>query len=201
LQAALAAAAERSFNRITVDGDTSTNDTVLLLASGASGVGVTSADDRAAFAAGLTHVCAELAKMIVRDGEGAHRFVELVVSGARAEGEALAVARTVGTSPLVKTAIAGGDPNWGRILAAAGRAGVALDQSRLTLAVRAAGGEWVPLVRGGTPLDFEENEAAQAFSADEVAIHLDLGLGEATTTLWTCDLTHDYITINADYRT
>ena len=201
LQGALVAAAERSFHRVSIDGDTSTNDTVLLLANGASGVTVADGADRVRFEAGLTHLCVELAKMIVRDGEGARRFVELVVAGARDEGEALAVARTVATSPLVKTAIAGGDPNWGRILAAAGRAGVALDQSRLALAVRADGGEWLQLVDGGTPLDFREDDAAQAFAADEVGIHLDLGLGDGSTTMWTCDLTHEYITINADYRT
>jgi glutamate N-acetyltransferase/amino-acid N-acetyltransferase len=200
-QTALWGAADQSFNRISIDGDTSTNDTVLLLANGASGVTIADDADLAAFQAGLNHVCVELAKMIVRDGEGARRFVELTVTGARDEAEALAVARTIATSPLVKTAIAGGDPNWGRILAAAGRAGVPLDQSRLALAVRAAGGEWLGLVRGGTPLDYVEADAARVFGADEVMIRIDLGLGDASTTMWTCDLTHEYITINADYRT
>jgi glutamate N-acetyltransferase/amino-acid N-acetyltransferase len=201
LQGALVAAVERSFNRVSVDGDTSTNDTVLLLANGASGVTVSSEADLAEFQAGLTDLCIELAKMIVRDGEGASRFVELVVTGARDEAEALAVARTIATSPLVKTAIAGGDPNWGRILAAAGRAGIPLDQSRLALAVRAAGGAWLDLVHGGTPLGFREEDAARAIGADEIEIQLDLGLGHASTTMWTCDLTREYITINADYRT
>ncbi len=225
LQRLLRGAVERSFNRITVDGDTSTNDTVLLLASGASGYAVEAPQDQQRFAAGLEALCVLLAQAIVRDGEGASRFVTVTVRGARDEVSALRVARTVATSPLVKTAFAGGDPNWGRILAAAGRAGVPFDPNRLTLEVRTdpetgPGGNSVPdpgttpaspaqtaplcLVREGTPTDFDEDTAAAVFAAAQLTVTLDLGQepgGPGEATVWTTDLTHDYIRINADYRT
>lgn len=190
-----------SFNRISVDGDTSTNDTVLVLANGASGVGVGDAEGEAAFAEGLTYVCTELAKMIVRDGEGASKFVTIRVTGAADEGAAHAVAETVATSALVKTALAGSDANWGRILAAAGRAGVALDQRKVALYVAAPGGRPLQLVDGGEPTGYEEADAAAIFAGEEIDVHLELGLGSGETTVWTCDLTHEYVTINADYRT
>ena len=200
LQEALSTAVEPSFNRIVVDGDTSTNDAVLLLANGASGVAITGNELLRGFTAALTGLCIELAQSIIRDGEGATRFVELVVSGASSEADALAVARTIATSPLVKTAFAGGDPNWGRILAAAGRAGIALEPARLALHIR-AGENSFQLVTGGAPCSVSEAHAAAIFAQPEFQVHLDLGLGDAAVTMWTCDLTHDYVTINADYRT
>jgi glutamate N-acetyltransferase/amino-acid N-acetyltransferase len=201
LQALLYAAVEQSFNCITVDGDTSTNDTVLLLANGASGVPVTGPTSRAPFSDALTALCTELAQMIVRDGEGASRYVELTVTGARSTAEARAVARTIATSPLVKTAFAGADPNWGRILAAAGRAGIPFDQGHVALWISSGERDMVQLVSGGTPLDFLESDAAQILGQAEFQVRLDLGLGNETARVWTCDLTHEYVTINADYRT
>ena len=200
LQASLSLAVESSFNRISVDGDTSTNDTVLLLANGASGVAVSDPQSLALFQDVLSTVCRELAQMIVRDGEGATKFVELVVTGAHQESDALAIARTIATSPLVKTALTGGDPNWGRILAAAGRAGVPLDPDKVALSV-SSGPEFVQLVLWGLPCGYQELTAAHILSQPAFQIHLDLGLGDGETTLWTCDLSHDYVSINADYRT
>lgn len=201
LQDLLSAAVERTFNRISVDGDTSTNDTVLLLANGASGVLVDDAASLTLFARALEYICAELAKMIVRDGEGASKFVTIWVTGAADARAAHAVAETIATSPLVKTALAGSDPNWGRILAAAGRAGVSLDQSSLALWIANSDQARLQLVAGGSPTGYAELEAAAIFARPEIHIQLDLGQGEAEDTMWTTDLTHDYVTINADYRT
>jgi glutamate N-acetyltransferase / amino-acid N-acetyltransferase len=200
LQQLLATAANRSFNRISVDGDTSTNDTVLLLANGATGINVSEGPALPAFEAALTALCTHLAQEIVRDGEGATKFVELTVSGAAGEAEALAVAHTIATSPLVKTAFAGSDPNWGRILAAAGRAGVPVEPGNLCLIVE-AGGKRVQLVSQGTPTGYLEADAAALFAQAEFCLHLDLGQGPAEAVVWTCDLSHDYVSINADYRT
>ncbi len=201
LQELLSTSVERTFNRISVDGDTSTNDTVLLLANGASKVTLDDERSLAQFAEALAFASAELAKMIVRDGEGATKFVEIHVTGAADGQTAHAVAETVATSPLVKTALAGGDPNWGRILAAAGRAGVPLDQSRLSLAIANPDQRALPLVRGGSPTAYRESEAAAIFARAEILVQLDLGQGRAEDIMWTTDLTHDYVTINADYRT
>lgn len=192
LQAMLKQAVERSFNRISVDGDTSTNDTVALLANGVSGI----TPEREAFQAALNVVCMELAKKIVKDGEGATRFVTLIVNGARSEREAHQVASTIATSLLVKTAIYGRDANWGRVLAAAGRSGVALEPHRISLRFGP-----LPVLAHGTPLPFSEAEALKLLSKDEIEIALDLGLGEASATMWTCDLSHEYVNINAAYRT
>lgn len=192
LQAALNAAVNVSFNRISVDGDTSTNDTVIVLANGMSGV-APAPDD---FQAALSHVCAELAKMIVRDAEGASKFITLRVSGARSEAEAHQVASTIATSPLVKTAIYGRDANWGRVLAAAGRSGVAIEPARISLKFGA-----LTVLKDGTPLAFDEAEALQILTETDIDIALDLGQGTASTTMWTCDLTHEYVSLNADYRT
>ncbi len=197
----LQTAVNHSFNRITVDGDTSTNDTVLFLANGASGINLESRDSRTLFTQGLTAVCTELAKMIIRDGEGASKFVEIRVTGLAHEEDAQTVARTIATSPLVKTALAGGDPNWGRILAAAGRAGVSFDQRSIDLWIRNGDNPGLQLVNRGIPTEYAENEAAAVFNKPEIHIHLGLGQGSADVTVWTCDLTHDYVTINADYRT
>jgi glutamate N-acetyltransferase / amino-acid N-acetyltransferase len=192
--------ADRSFNSISVDGDTSTNDTVLLLANGASGVPVDTPEAEAAFAEALLALSTALAQAIVRDGEGATRFVTIHVDGLPTGAAAKQIANTIATSPLVKTALAGGDPNWGRILAAAGRAGVPFDPAAAALWI-AADGPALQLVAGGTPTDYNEDDAAAIFAQSELTIHLTLGPGPGTATIWTTDLTHDYVTINSHYRT
>jgi glutamate N-acetyltransferase/amino-acid N-acetyltransferase len=201
LQNLLAPAIDRSFNSISIDGDTSTNDTVLLLANGASGVRLDDPNRLEYFIQGLEIVSVELAKMIVRDGEGVSKFVTIWVSGARSSEEAKLAAQTIATSPLVKTALAGSDPNWGRILAAAGRSGVDFDQNCLILWIGNPNTLPLQLVAGGMPTGYSESQAATIFSRSEITIHLDLGQGKSESTVWTGDLTHDYITINSDYRT
>ena len=201
LQQMLGAAVEHSFNRISVDGETSTNDSVLLLANGASGVAVEDEIAVARFAEALELVCQTLAQEIVRDGEGASKFVTLSVVGATDEASALKVAKTIATSPLVKTALAGEDLNWGRVLAAAGRAGIKLDPNRLSLWIGSAGADELQLVQAGEAADWDPASAASILVDPEITMRLDLGLGQASATVWTCDLTHDYISINANYRT
>ncbi|MBI3983055.1 MAG: bifunctional glutamate N-acetyltransferase/amino-acid acetyltransferase ArgJ [Gemmatimonadetes bacterium] len=207
LREVLRRVADRTFNAITVDGDTSTNDTVLLLANGASGV--TLARDHEAgraFEEAVAHVARELALMIVRDGEGATRFVEITISGASTESLARDVGRAIARSSLVKTAVAGGDPNWGRILAAAGAGGFPIVPERLRLAVRrhgdggGSGGGWIVLAAGGAAASYDESAARAVFASPEIAIRLDLGMGGAEATVWTCDLSEQYIRINAHYR-
>lgn len=190
-----------SFNAISIDGDTSTNDTILLLANGASGVPVEDEIGRAAFGAALNEVCRALAMMIVADGEGVTKVVTVRVTGAATPADARRVADTIATSPLVKTAFAGGDPNWGRIMMATGRSGAEIDPMRLALWISAPDEEPLPIVREGTPTDYREKDAAAIFARPEFTVHVDLGSGTAQTSLWTTDLTHDYVTINADYRT
>lgn len=197
----LLAAVDKSFNRISVDGDTSTNDTILALANGTSGIAVSDLEATAAFAAGLNALCHALAQMVVTDGEGAGRVVEIRVTGANSAAEAHQVANTIAISPLVKTAFAGADPNWGRILMAAGRSGVVFDQAAVSLWVESDGGEALQLVETGTPRPFAESDAAAIFAQTAFVVHLDLGQGSGADTVWTTDLTHDYVTINADYRT
>ncbi len=201
LRRLLGAAVEHSFNRISVDGDTSTNDSVLLLANGASGVEVENEVSQARFAEALDRVCLTLAQEVVRDGEGASRFLTLSVVGAPDEEAAVRVAKTIATSPLVKTALAGGDPNWGRVLAAAGRAGLELDPSRIALWIGSERDGELQLVEAGEAADWEESAAASILAEPEITMRLDLGLGAASATIWTCDLTHEYVSINADYRT
>jgi glutamate N-acetyltransferase / amino-acid N-acetyltransferase len=198
LQAALQAAVDRSFNRISVDGDMSTNDTVLVLASGAAGVDIGAAE-QPGFESALTDVCTALAMQIARDGEGATRLVELRVTGAASERQAHRVGDSIACSALVRTAIHGGDPNWGRILAAAGYSGEPIDPAR----VRLWFGEQaeVQLLERGLPVGFERARAAALLRQDPVAIRIDLGLGDATATVWTCDLSADYVRINAEYTT
>jgi len=193
LQRALKRAVDQSFNAISVDGDTSTNDTVLLLASGKLGNDADS--DMTQFQRALDEVCGELARMIVRDGEGATRVMELRVQGARSEKDARLAAHAVATSPLVKTALHGGDPNWGRILAAVGRSGARFSVRRVSLTAGS-----VTLVRDGAPAQYREKDAAKVFSRDRVPITLDLGAGNASTVIMSSDLGHDYVSINADYR-
>jgi glutamate N-acetyltransferase/amino-acid N-acetyltransferase len=199
LQSALQAATARSFNRISVDGDMSTNDTLLLLASGAAGIEVAEAD-LPAFQQALNETCVDLAKQIVADGEGATRLVEINVRGALDEGQAHLVADSIARSSLVKTAIHGGDPNWGRILAAAGASGAAITPERLALALGPIA-EPLLVVAAGLPTSYDERDAAAMLRADPVVIHLDLGLGDAQATVWTCDFSAEYVAINAHYTT
>ena len=200
LQRMLDSAVGGSFNSISIDGDTSTNDTVLLLANGASGVVVRDAAELALFAGGLDYLCLQLSQAIVRDGEGARRFVTVRVSGAPDGASAHAVANVIATSPLVKTAFAGGDPNWGRILAAAGRAGVAFDPAAVSLIVQ-AGGPAVQLLVHGMRAEYAEADAAAVFNADEFEVRLEIGSGAGTARVFTCDFTENYVRINADYTT
>ena len=207
LSALLRDVCDGTFNAITVDGDTSTNDSVILLANGASDVDVNrDADLALAFGRAVHQVAQDLALAIVRDGEGATKFIELTVAGATSETVARAIGRAVARSALVKTAFFGSDPNWGRVLAAAGAAGYPLEPGRLGLyaqvRARAGGpdGEWVVLARHGAAVDTEEATLDAIFAAPDIAIRLDLGVGGASSTVWTTDLSADYVRINADYR-
>ncbi|HUN22916.1 MAG TPA: bifunctional glutamate N-acetyltransferase/amino-acid acetyltransferase ArgJ [Anaerolineales bacterium] len=197
----LTTAVNASFNRVSVDGDTSTNDSLVLLANGASGVGLATADDEALFAQALQNLCLYLAKQIARDGEGATKLVSIQVFGAPSDSDAHQIANTIATSPLVKTAFAGSDPNWGRILAAAGRAGVAFEQSHANLFCNLPGQPALQLLAAGTPTDYLEASAAAIFAQSEFEITLQLGAGNGSATVYTCDLSADYVRINADYRT
>jgi len=199
LQPLLRRVADRSFNAISVDGDTSTNDTVLLLAGGASGVDP--ARDGAVwkvFEDAVLHVARTLALAIVADGEGASKLVEIQVVGAVTETAAREVGRAIARSVLVKTAIYGADPNWGRILAAAGAAGVTLATERLSLQA-AANGEWLTLASGGAVALADAAAARAIFQQKTIRLRVDLGLGRAEAVVWTCDLTPEYVRINADY--
>ena len=207
LQVALQAAVARSFNRISVDGDTSTNDTLLLLASGAAGVAIDQAS-LPTFTAELERVCTSLAKQVARDGEGATRLIEIRVTGADSEAQAHMVANSIARSPLVKTAVHGGDPNWGRVLCAAGYSGAAIDPERLSLTFGPAdrpGDRYdspaVQVVANGLPTTYDQRAARAALVCDPVLITLDLGLGDAQAIVWTCDLTAEYVAINAHYTT
>jgi glutamate N-acetyltransferase/amino-acid N-acetyltransferase len=199
LQPLLRRVADRTFNAISVDGDTSTNDTVLLLAGGASGVDP--AHDGAlwkAFEDAVQHVARALALAVVADGEGASKLVEIQVVGAVSEAAAREVGRAVARSTLVKTAIYGADPNWGRILAAAGTAGVTLAVERLSLQV-GADGKWLTLASEGATAHADITRARALFQQKTIRLRIDLGLGRAEAVVWTCDLTPDYVRINADY--
>ncbi len=198
LKKAVSSAVEGTFNRITVDGDTSTNDTVFVLANGGSGAGDLSGPGPADFSRGLRRVMRELALMIVKDGEGATRVILVRVQGAETVEEASAVARTVANSNLVKTAVFGRDPNWGRIMAAVGRSGVSVEEERLDISINE-----IPVVRNGLGLGPEAEEHAARIMVSEETIHITINLnqGEYEDTIATCDLTHDYVAINADYRT
>jgi glutamate N-acetyltransferase/amino-acid N-acetyltransferase len=195
LRPMLRSAADESFNAISVDGDTSTNDTLLLLANGASGVRVGTVDGPA-FLDALTGVCLELARAVVADGEGATKVFEIHVTGAATESDARVAARTVTNSNLVKTAIHGADPNWGRILAAAGRSGAKVDAGRASVRI---GG--VAVFEKGAPRPFDAGAVRTIFERPDIAIELDLGLGEATARAWGSDLSAEYVRINADYTT
>lgn len=191
--------ADLSFNRVTVDGDTSTNDSLVLLASGASGA--TIADDAApgaaALKAAIVEVAQELAQALVRDGEGATKFITIEVERAGSQAEAAAVAYAIAHSPLVKTAFFASDPNLGRILAAIGYAGIAdLDVDRVDLFLD----EVHVATRGGRHPAYREEDGQRVMKKDEIRVRVLLDRGEASTTVWTCDLSHDYVSINADYR-
>ncbi len=189
----LKAAVDLSFNAISVDGDTSTNDCVLLMASGDLGNDEQGPLDD--FRRALTQVCRELSWMIVRDGEGATRVMELEVTGARSERDAKLAAHAIATSPLVKTALNGGDPNWGRILAAVGRSGARFSIHKVSLT---AGN--IALVRKGEPVDYREKDAARVFARERVPLRVDLGGGNARAVILASDLGHDYVSLNTDYR-
>jgi glutamate N-acetyltransferase / amino-acid N-acetyltransferase len=195
LQGYLNAAIEVSFNRISVDGDTSTNDTVLLLASGASGLEI--GPGNSAFQAALTQVCTSMARQIVADGEGASHVVELRIAGAANDADALRVAKAIAHSPLVKTAWAGCDPNWGRLAAAIGYSGAQIDPARIDITFGS-----LPICRaGGRAPDYDEAAAHAYISQAEFSISIDLNQGSGSCIFWTTDLTHEYIHINADYST
>lgn len=187
---------DQSFNRVTVDGDMSTNDSVFLLANGASGVTLSSSGDLALFEAALRSLCIDLAKKMAKDGEGASKFLEIRVEGARKVSDAQQIAMTVATSPLVKTAAYGEDSNWGRILAAMGRAGVAFDPARVDISFGS-----LCVFRQGAPTSVSAEKAREPLKAKEVTLNIDLNAGKASGFYWTCDFTGQYVDINARYRT
>ena len=194
LQALVSDCNETTFNAITVDSDTSTSDTLLVAATGVSGVAVTQQTE--AFRTALHDVMRELAHLVVRDGEGATKFVEIQISGAASQADARQHALAIANSPLVKTAIAGEDPNWGRIVMAIGKSGAAADRDLLQIRF----GDILVAENGWVSPTYTEADGGSYMQNQDIVISVDLGLGSATDTVWTCDLTHGYITINADYR-
>jgi glutamate N-acetyltransferase/amino-acid N-acetyltransferase len=200
LTGALQAAVQKTFNRIVVDGDMSTNDTVLLLANGASKTQVSAGDS--AFQAALESVCTQLAQAIVRDGEGATKFVTIEVTGAAVTADAHAIAQSIARSPLCKTAFFGADPNWGRILCAAGYAGIDIPPDNLQLwLLDAEGIPTIHMVEDGQPCEYDEQPAVALMRQPEWGFRLDLGMGDKSAIVWTCDLSYEYVTINGHYRT
>ena len=193
LQAMLSSQTDTSFNCITVDSDTSTSDSLLLCATGASGVDATG---NAAFAEALNGVMLDLAHQVVRDGEGATKFVEIRVTGAVSDADAKVHGLAIANSPLIKTAVAGEDPNWGRVVMAIGKSGAAADRDKLSISF----GDILVAENGWVSPNYSEDEAAAYMKGQELVIGVDLGLGDGQSTVWTCDLTHGYIEINADYR-
>ena len=198
LQKTLRDVTSRTFNSISIDGDTSTNDTLLVLANGAAGAPPIHANTSAhrAFTKALEEICHSLALQIVADGEGAQRIIEIEIRHAKTESAARTIAQTIATSPLVKTAFAGGDPNWGRIFAAAGRSGIKFDPDRVD--IHMAG---IPVLCAGQPLDFNERAASNRLLEPNVQVVVDLHAGRASARFWTCDFTAEYVRINASYRT
>src|SRR6056297_2373902 len=194
LQSMVTALNRTTFNCITVDSDTSTSVTLLVAATGASGIRVT--DESIGFMAGLRQVMLDLAHQVVRDGEGATKFVEVSVTGAASDADARIHALAIANSPLVKTAIAGEDPNWGRVVMAVGKSGAKADRDTLSIWF----GNTLVAKDGWVSPEYSEDEAASYMKNEELVIHVDLGLGGGTAHVWTCDLTHGYIEINADYR-
>ncbi len=196
LKSALVYAVDRSFNTITVDGDTSTNDSVFVLANGVSGVQIRTKAEREVFSEALTEVLRTLAMMIVRDGEGATRFVKLKVENAATYEDAVEVGRAVGTSPLVKTAIFGGDPNWGRVVSAVGNSGAKYDPSKVELKVGS-----ISVFRRDEPQKFDTQALEQLFSKKEIEMTIRLNAGKESAQVFTCDLSYDYVKINGEYTT
>ena len=193
LQAMVSELNEITFNSITVDSDTSTSDSLLIAATGASDVDVT---DSTAFKVALHGVMKDLALQVVRDGEGATKLVEIQITGAQSDADARTHGLAIANSPLVKTAIAGEDPNWGRVVMAIGKSGAAADRDLLSISF----GDVLVANKGWVSPDYKEEDGAAYMTQSELVIAVDLGLGIGKSTVWTCDLTHDYITINADYR-
>ncbi len=193
LQSTLSRLTDKTFNCITVDSDTSTSDTLLIAATGASGVDVTGNE---AFEAALHDVMLDLSHQVVRDGEGATKFVEIQVTGAQDDADAFKVAMATANSPLVKTAIAGEDANWGRVVMAVGKSGAYADRDKLSIRF----GDIVVAENGWRAPNYSEDDASAYMKNQELVIGVDLGLGDGSATVWTCDLTHEYININADYR-
>ena len=190
-------AVESSFNRITIDGHMSTNDTVAIIANGASGVDIASnSPELQIFQEGLNYVTGYLAKAIVKDGEGATKFIQIDVAGARSRSDATKIARSIADSPLVKTALNGEDPNWGRIVSAAGYAGVELNESTTNLYIND-----ILIFAKGMPTQSDLNKLSTSMKNTDIHIRLELGLGNCSDTVWTCDLSHEYVTINAEYHT
>lgn len=205
LQSSLSVAARQSYNRIVVDGDTSTNDTVLLLANGLSGLAISTEEELAAFQDALNALARFLAQEVVRDGEGVTKFITLNILNAKSEADAERIGQTIGASVLTKSAFYGSDANWGRVMAAAGRADVPLDPDCASLWV--AAGESVTLneagleiFSGGMPTDYREADAAAIMAEPSITFTLDCGIGHGAATIWTCDISHEYISINGDYR-
>ncbi|MBR2268014.1 bifunctional glutamate N-acetyltransferase/amino-acid acetyltransferase ArgJ [Sphingobium sp.] len=199
LQQMLSTANKRTFSCITVDSDTSTSDTVLAFATGKAGnAPLVSMDDAGAdaFAAALSDLCRQLAHLVVRDGEGASKFIEITVEGAESDASAHRIALSIANSPLVKTAIAGEDANWGRVVMAVGKAGEPAERDKLAIRFGTT-----QVAAGGLALDgYDEAPVAAHLKGQDIVIGVDIGLGEGRATVWTCDLTHGYISINADYR-
>jgi len=199
LEASLRRAIERSFNRVTVDGDTSTNDMALIMANGASGVTVTSKTEHEAFSLALEGACVSLAKAMARDGEGATKLVTVTVSGAADEKTAGILAKSVASSSLVKAACFGADANWGRILCAMGYAGADFEPGRTSVSFKSKAGE-IAVCSNGGPIAFSEETAKQILSEEEIEILISAGTGSGAASAWGCDLTYDYVKINGDYR-
>lgn len=195
LHRALREVVDNTFNAITVDGECSTNDCVMLLANGASGVAIDESSYQT-FAHALETVCLRLALGIVRGGEGATKLITITVTGGATTVEARKAAKAIANSPLVKTAVHGGDPNWGRLIAVAGRAGVEFDLARAAVTIGS-----IVLFKDGRPFDEHAPEAAKYLRNDDINIAVDLGAGQASSTVWTCDLSAEYVRINAEYRT
>ncbi|HUB24013.1 MAG TPA: bifunctional glutamate N-acetyltransferase/amino-acid acetyltransferase ArgJ [Tepidisphaeraceae bacterium] len=196
LRELLMSASDHSFNAVTVDDHTSTNDTVCILASGQSGADLHAPAAARTFGAALEQVCQDLARQIAADGEGATKIVTIQVSGAKNEAAAKAIARAIANSPLVKCAMNGNDPNWGRIVSAAGMAGVPFDPQKCVLTLAGT-----VVFKSGQPVQFNAAAVSRTLNAKEVRVRLDCGLGRHATTVWTCDLSKQYVTINADYHT
>jgi len=197
LQALLKAGADQSFNRITVDSDTSTNDSCMLTATGVSGVDCDTGSAKESFQEALFSMMKELAHGIIRDGEGATKFVTVNVSGGETKGDCLNVAYAIANSPLIKTALSASDANWGRIVMAIGKADATIDPSKIDVYL----GDVCLMKSGGKDKNYREEMGAAVMEHEEITIRVELNLGKETETVWTSDLSHEYVTINAEYRT